>query len=162
MTGFVTIALLIVGSVVAVFSLYLLILAVAAFFYSSSRGPIAARARLVVLIPAHDEALTIAGSVGSLCAQSYPRALYDIVVVADNCSDETAKIAKAAGADDVLQRRTGGAVGKGKALRWSTDLILAADEPPDAFVIVDADFSSVGIRELRSGRRTSSSGCARS
>jgi cellulose synthase/poly-beta-1,6-N-acetylglucosamine synthase-like glycosyltransferase len=114
-------------------------LAVAAFFYSSSRGPVAARARLVVLIPAHNEALTIAGSVGSLCAQSYPRALYDIVVVADNCSDETAKIAKAAGADDVLQRRTGGAVGKGKALRWSTDLILAADEPPDAFVIVDAD-----------------------
>ncbi|HEX2703017.1 MAG TPA: glycosyltransferase family 2 protein [Solirubrobacteraceae bacterium] len=139
MTGFVTTALLVSGSVVAGFSLYLLVLAGSAFFYSPSRATVEARARLVVLIPAHDEALTIAGSVGSLCAQSYPRALYEIVVVADNCSDETAEIAKTAGADAVLQRRTGGAVGKGRALRWAIDSVLAGDEPPDALVIVDAD-----------------------
>jgi 1,2-diacylglycerol 3-beta-glucosyltransferase len=139
MTGFVTAALLASGSVVAAFSLYLLVLAVSAFFYSPSRGTGEARARLVVLIPAHDEALTIAGSVGSLCAQSYPRALYEIVVIADNCSDETAEIAKAAGADAVLERCTGGAAGKGRALRWASDAILAAEEPPDAVVIVDAD-----------------------
>jgi 1,2-diacylglycerol 3-beta-glucosyltransferase len=139
MTGFVTIALLIGGSVAAAFSLYLLVLAVSAFFHSPSRGTVEARARLVVLIPAHDEALTIAGSVGSLCSQSYPRGLYEIVVVADNCGDETAEIAHAAGADAVLQRHTGGAAGKGRALRWATDSILAADEPPDALVIVDAD-----------------------
>jgi cellulose synthase/poly-beta-1,6-N-acetylglucosamine synthase-like glycosyltransferase len=139
MTDFATTALSAGGSVVAVFSLYLLVLAGSAFFYSPSRRTVEARARLVVLIPAHDEALTIAGSVGSLCAQSYPRALYEIVVVADNCSDETAEIAKAAGADAVLERSTGGAVGKGRALRWAIDSILAADEPPDALVIIDAD-----------------------
>src|SRR5262249_20459179 len=55
--------------------------------------------RLVVLVPAHDEAELIGRCLGSLQDQTYPRDLYRIVVIADNCTDGTADLAAAAGAE---------------------------------------------------------------
>jgi cellulose synthase/poly-beta-1,6-N-acetylglucosamine synthase-like glycosyltransferase len=60
-------------------------------------------------------------------------------VIADNCTDATAAAATAAGADDVLIREEPDARGKGHALRWAMDRLLAADSAPAAFVVVDAD-----------------------
>ena len=54
-------------------------------------------ARVVALIPAHDEAEQIADTIASLRAQTYPVAR--IVVMADNCSDSTADVATSSGAD---------------------------------------------------------------
>lgn len=54
-----------------------------------------------VLIPAHNEADTIAGVVQACASQPYP--LDDIVVVADSCTDDTARIAREAGATRVLE-----------------------------------------------------------
>jgi glycosyltransferase involved in cell wall biosynthesis len=50
---------------------------------------------VVVLVPAHDEEALIARCVRSLFAQTYPRELIEIVVIADNCSDDTATEAAA-------------------------------------------------------------------
>ena len=52
---------------------------------------------VVALIPAHDEEEQIAATVRSLREQTYP--VDRILVVADNCSDRTAEVAAAAGAD---------------------------------------------------------------
>src|SRR5215831_19030846 len=104
------------GLLVAAAASYLLLLAIASF----RRQPVnvaGARTRLAVLVPAHDEEALIGRCVASLKAQTYPHTLYRIVVVADNCSDRTAAVAQAAGAD-VLERRDGRAQGKGHALRW--------------------------------------------
>jgi hypothetical protein len=133
------ILLALAGSVLAAFGLYLVLLALASFWYSQSIEGFSPRSRLVVLIPAHDEELLVARAVRSLLAQSYPRELFQIAVIADNCSDKTAEAALAAGADVVMVRDAPQARGKGRALQWAFDQLLWAAQPPDAIVSVDAD-----------------------
>jgi exopolysaccharide biosynthesis WecB/TagA/CpsF family protein len=91
---------------------------------------------LAVLVPAHDERDLIERCVMSLREQSHPAV--DLVVVADNCSDETAVKAERAGAR-VLVRTDADRTGKGHALRWAMDSILASRPDVDAIVVVDAD-----------------------
>jgi cellulose synthase/poly-beta-1,6-N-acetylglucosamine synthase-like glycosyltransferase len=90
-----------------------------------------------VIVPAHNEATGIATTISSLQQLDWPADRYRIVVVADNCTDETASIAQAAGAT-VLERRDSTRLGKGYALAhaftWSRSSGLA-----QAVVIVDAD-----------------------
>jgi 1,2-diacylglycerol 3-beta-glucosyltransferase len=133
------ILLALAGCVAAAFGLYLILLALASFWYSQSIAGFSPRSRLVVLIPAHDEELLVGRTVRSLLAQSYPRELFQIAVIADNCSDETAAIAAAAGADTVMVRDAPDARGKGRALQWAIDQLLSTQLPPDAIVSVDAD-----------------------
>ena len=75
--------------------------------------PAGRRPSVAVLIPAHDEALLIATTLRTLSAQlgSGDR----MIVIADNCSDDTAAIAAAAGAE-VIERRDRERRGKGYAL----------------------------------------------
>ena len=54
--------------------------------------------RFMAIIPAHNEEAVIANLVESLNNQSYPKELFDIYVIADNCTDMTKEIAKKAGA----------------------------------------------------------------
>ena len=131
--------LAITGCIAAAFALYLILLAVASFLYSQSIDGFSPRSRLVVLVPAHNEEMLVGRTVRSLRAQSYPRELFQIAVIADNCNDRTAAEAAAAGADIVMVRDAPTAGGKGRALRWAMDQILAAARPPDAIVSVDAD-----------------------
>jgi cellulose synthase/poly-beta-1,6-N-acetylglucosamine synthase-like glycosyltransferase len=94
--------------------------------------------RLTVLVPAHNEEGLVGRCVDSLIGQIYPAGLVRIVVIADNCADATADEAIAAGAR-VMVRTDPTHAGKGRALRWAMDVLLAAPDPPDGFVIVDAD-----------------------
>src|SRR5262245_47140683 len=54
--------------------------------------------RFVVLVPAHNEETTIATILASMTAQRYPESLFAVHVVADNCTDNTAEVARANGA----------------------------------------------------------------
>ncbi len=94
-------------------------------------------ARLLVVVPAHDEAPVIGATVASLRSCPYPADRVRILVVADNCADETAEVARRAGAE-VLVRDEPDRRGKGYALelaiRWASD-----DGWFDAVVVVDAD-----------------------
>jgi 1,2-diacylglycerol 3-beta-glucosyltransferase len=92
--------------------------------------------RFAVLIPAHDEELSLPATLRSLREVVYPGELLSVVVVADNCADNTANVARAAGAT-VLERTSRTERGKGYALRFGLDAILA--ERPDAVLILDAD-----------------------
>lgn len=131
--------LLAAGVVPALLGLYLLALAVASAGSRKAPSPRRPpRRRIAVLVPAHNEEALIARCVRSLRLQSYPRELVRILVVADNCTDATAAVAAAAGAE-VLVRRDERARGKGHALRWAMDRILAEPDPPDALAVVDAD-----------------------
>jgi 1,2-diacylglycerol 3-beta-glucosyltransferase len=127
---------------------YLVALAVASIGFRGAAADDDSRAsrfRLTVLIPAHDEEILVERCVRSLIAQSYPAELRRVVVVADNCTDATASVARAAGAE-VMVRLDPAARGKGQALRWAMDRLLAEAEPPDGVVVVDAD--SVADRQL--------------
>lgn len=125
------------GCVVAADGLYLLLLAVAALWHRPE-PPGNPSSLITVLVPAYNEADYIERCVRSLRQQEYPRDRYSIVVVADNCTDATAALAAAAGAE-VLEREEPGARGKGQALRWAMDRVLARDPAPDAIAVVDAD-----------------------
>jgi 1,2-diacylglycerol 3-beta-glucosyltransferase len=141
------IVLVAAGLPVAGAGAYLLVLAAASF--RRSRGPAPRPARpeplLAVLVPAHDEEPIVGRCVASLRDQTHPAARTRLVVIADNCTDRTAQVAMAAGAE-VVERTDDRRGGKGHALRWAMDRLLAAPEPPDAVVVVDAD--SVADREL--------------
>jgi 1,2-diacylglycerol 3-beta-glucosyltransferase len=91
--------------------------------------------RFRIVVPAHNEAPGIEQSVKNLLAVDYPRELFDVLVVADNCSDDTAARAQAAGAT-VLVRQDQELRGKGYALKYAFEQ-LPADV--DAVVVVDAD-----------------------
>jgi cellulose synthase/poly-beta-1,6-N-acetylglucosamine synthase-like glycosyltransferase len=95
------------------------------------------RTRFAVVVPAHDEAAGIAGTVESLLAIDYPRELLEVVVVADNCSDDTADRARKAGAR-VFERSDQTKRGKGFALAYAFEKLLAEGRT-DAVVVVDAD-----------------------
>lgn len=93
--------------------------------------------RMVVVVPAHDEEAGIAQTVRSLLAVEYPAAAFRVLVVADNCLDRTADVARLAGAE-VLARNDTERRGKGYALRFAFDRIVL--EPwAEAVVVVDAD-----------------------
>lgn len=87
-----------------------------------------------VLIPAHDEEAGIAHTVRNIREQLVPGDR--VLVVADNCTDGTADIARHAGAE-VIERFDSGRRGKGFALDYG--LKHLAPNPPDVVAIVDAD-----------------------
>ena len=90
-----------------------------------------------IIVPAHDEAAGIGRTISSLKALDWPREQYRIVVVADNCTDATAAVARDAGTT-VLERRDAVLRGKGYALAHAFDW-SRADGHADAVVVVDAD-----------------------
>lgn len=92
-------------------------------------------ARAAVLIPAHNEAGGIAATLAAL-AEVAPQGTR-VLVVADNCTDETAAVARKAGAE-VIERHDAQHRGKGYALAFGRDH-LAEDAPPAVVVVLDAD-----------------------
>jgi 1,2-diacylglycerol 3-beta-glucosyltransferase len=121
-------------------SIYWMALAISAI--RSSQKPETAgqepRNKFAIVIPAHNEENVIDVTVSTLLKQSYPRELYNIFVVADFCSDQTAQKAQNAGAT-VLERNDGERGGKGGALSWAFGQIFSVADDYDAFVIFDAD-----------------------
>ncbi len=92
------------------------------------------RPRIAVVIPAHDESLTVAAAVRNV--KSALSRNDRIVVVADNCQDNTATLARQAGAE-VVERVDPHKRGKGYALDFGIQHLKS--DPPDVVVIVDAD-----------------------
>ena len=94
--------------------------------------------RFMAIIPAHNEEAVVGNLIESLKNQTYNKDLYDIYVIADNCTDNTAKIAKEAGAI-VYERFDETKKTKGYALNWFLQQKIAEDAPYDAFFVFDAD-----------------------
>lgn len=101
------------------------------------RGAPSACGKLAVVVPAHDEEDGIADCVRSLLACEVPPNGARVVVIADNCTDHTADVAYAHGAE-VLVRSDLERRGKGYALEVAFDHVLA-DPEVEAVLVVDAD-----------------------
>jgi 1,2-diacylglycerol 3-beta-glucosyltransferase len=119
-------------------SAHLVALLAAAIVGSRRSGPEAFdQLTFAVVVPAHDEETQIAATVRSIQASGYPAAKRRIVVVADNCRDRTAGVARSAGVE-VWERRDPSHRGKGYALDWAFSR-LVEDGAIDAVCVVDAD-----------------------
>ena len=94
--------------------------------------------KFMAIIPAHNEETVIKSLVDSLMNQDYPKDLYDVYVIADNCDDATAEIAKSAGAI-VYKRFDEKNKTKGYALNWFLQQKIEENADYDAFLVFDAD-----------------------
>ena len=79
-------------------SAYLAVLTLLSWRLTPPRAVAEAATRFAIVVPAHNEAAVIERTVASLLQVEWPKALYRVIVVADNCTDTTADIAAAAGA----------------------------------------------------------------
>ena len=125
--------------IITIFWLYQLIISVCSLINLKDKPIIENKEnRFMAIIPAHNEETVVANLVQSLKNQDYPKELYDIYVIADNCTDATAKVAKEAGAI-VYQRFDPEHKTKGYALQWFLQQKIKEDAPYDAFCVFDAD-----------------------
>lgn len=92
------------------------------------------RPRVAVLVPAHNETSGIAHTLNTLLPQLTDQDR--LVVIADNCDDDTAIVARRSGAT-VIERQEPEQKGKGYALEYGLRFIAKA--PPEVLIIVDAD-----------------------
>lgn len=84
--------------------------------------------RYAIVISARNEESVIGQLIASIKAQNYPAELIDIFVIADNCTDGTARVAREEGAL-VYERSNTEQVGKGYALDWMFDIIQRGTMP---------------------------------
>lgn len=94
--------------------------------------------KFMAIIPAHNEQEVIGNLIESLKRQNYDKDLYDIYVIADNCTDNTAKIAQDMGAI-VYKRFSSTEKTKGAALNWFLQQKIKENADYDALFVFDAD-----------------------
>lgn len=135
----------VVQSIIAVFTNVVLIISMYSLFLSffgiirfKPKTKVEPKKSFALIVAAHNEEMVIQDIVNSLNIVDYPKELYDIFVIADNCTDKTAARSKAAGAL-VYERFNKTKRGKGYALEWMFDKIFKLDKKYDAVVIFDAD-----------------------
>lgn len=115
-------------------SAFLALEVAASFTVRRTPTPTETRGRIGVVIPAHNEGDGVAATVAAVRKQ-----LTDvdrIIVVADNCTDDTADQARPAGAV-AIERNDLARCGKGYALQFGVDHLRG--DPPDTVIFVDAD-----------------------
>ena len=93
--------------------------------------------RFDVLVPAHNESAGIVRTIDNLKTLDWPQDRYRLIVIADNCDDDTAERARSAGAV-VIERTDSSLRGKGHALAFAFARSIEQSWA-DAVVVVDAD-----------------------
>lgn len=121
-----------------IISVYYLVLSFFGLIKFKNRKQNEPKKSFALLVAAHNEEAVIKDIIHSLLRVDYPRELYDIFVIADNCTDNTAAIARGNGAI-VCERVNKEKRGKGYALEWMFDKIFKMEKKYDAVVIFDAD-----------------------
>ena len=122
----------------ALVTAYIVLITIGAWLYRRRFATPLKLFKIAIIVPAHNEQDGIGRTLDDLLALDYPRNLYDIYVVADNCSDSTAAVAAERGAF-VRERRDLANRGKGQALDWLLRTCKAELEQYDLIAFVDAD-----------------------
>lgn len=128
----------IAGGYLAVISIYMLLIAIGAWFYRPPRATVQLQPRIAVLVPAHNEAAGIGTTILDMMAVEYPADKVTVFIIADNCTDETAAVAREAGAT-VAERFDDANRGKGHALDWFLSVHKDALAEYDLIAFIDAD-----------------------
>ena len=109
--------LLILGAYLSFYALYsILLLGINFFIPEKSLKKEEDKVRFVAIIPAHNEELFINRTLNSFREQNYPTDLFQVIVVADNCTDNTTKCITGDNIE-VLERYSKTDVGKGYAIQ---------------------------------------------
>jgi cellulose synthase/poly-beta-1,6-N-acetylglucosamine synthase-like glycosyltransferase len=124
--------------IIVFFTLYYFIIAFFGIWRKKEKKIMTPKNSFAVIVAAHNEEQVIGQLVENLHVLKYPKELYDIFVVADNCKDNTADIAREAGAI-VYERFSLEQRGKGYAMEWMFAKLFKLERNYDSVVIFDAD-----------------------
>lgn len=126
--------------------LYLCVVSVSAVFQTKKwqtflAAPINVEAlsTFAILIPAHNEEGILRTLLDNLSELDYPKDHYTVCVIADNCTDRTAELARATDWVKVYERFDESKRGKGYALNWMWQTLEEQQLTFDAYIILDAD-----------------------
>ncbi|NFD78701.1 glycosyltransferase [Clostridium botulinum] len=119
-------------------SMYYLIISLFGIYRKKNNKNIGDKTKFALIVAAHNEELVIGNIIESLKMMDYDKKLYDIFVIADNCTDKTAEIARKKGAI-VRERFDKKRRGKGYALEWMFNIIFKMEKKYDAIAVFDAD-----------------------
>ncbi len=126
-------------SIITIFWLYQIIISLCSLIKLKDKPfKVNKNHKFMAIIPAHNEEMVVGSLVESLKNQTYDKDLYDIYVIADNCTDNTAKVAEEAGAI-VYKRFDSVNKTKGFALNWFLKQKIDEQADYDAFFVFDAD-----------------------
>lgn len=124
--------------VVCIITIYYLFISLFGIWRRKDKREVKPEKRFALIVAAHNEEAVICDIIESLKNLDYPKELYDIFVIADNCNDKTFIKAKGKGAI-VYKRTNKEKVGKGYALEWMFEKIFKLHKKYDAIAIFDAD-----------------------
>jgi len=124
--------------IIIFFTIYYFILAFFGFWRRKKYNTVPSEKKFAVIVAAHNEEQVIVQLMENLLVLNYPREFYDIFVVADNCNDRTAQLARDAGAI-VYERFNLEQRGKGYAMEWIFAKLFRLKRQYDAIVVFDAD-----------------------
>lgn len=128
----------VLSNIVFVISMYYLCISFFGFYRKKEKESFEPKKSFALIVAAHNEELVIQDIIHSLKRLDYPKELYDIFVIADNCTDNTASKSRAEGAL-VYERSHKTKRGKGYALEWMFDKIFKLEKKYDGIVVFDAD-----------------------
>lgn len=99
------------------------------------------KSRFLVLVPAHNEETVIRDIIENLQHMEYPKELYDFYVIADNCTDRTADVARQMGANviETFKEDADSPTGKPIAIKKALDQLAGYENQYDLMMIFDAD-----------------------
>lgn len=130
--------LMIFQEVVYIVTMYYLVLSFFGIVKRKDNKHFDPQKKFALIVAAHDEEPVVQDIIMSLKRLDYPKELYDIFVIADNCTDKTAEKAREKGAL-VYERFDKDKRGKGYALEWMFNKLFKMDKKYDAVIIFDAD-----------------------
>ena len=120
------------------FTLYFFVIGFCGMWRRKEKKITTPRKTFALVVAAHNEHAVIGELVENLQQLNYPKDMYDIYVIADNCMDDTAEIAAKAGA--LVHVRTHPTKkSKGYALDWMFDRLFKMEKQYDAICVFDAD-----------------------
>lgn len=124
--------------IIVFYTLYYFTIGFFGIWHTKEKKILTPRKTFAIIIAAHNEQEVIGQLVENLGVLRYPRHMYDIFVIADNCTDKTAEVAAKAGA--IVHERTNPTErGKGYAMEWMFDRLFKMERKYDGVVIFDAD-----------------------
>ena len=127
-----------IQAMIAFFSVYYFVLACFGFWKKKEKKNFQPKHTFAIVVSAHNEESVIGQLVENLHVLRYPKELYDIFIIADNCTDATAKVAREYGA--IVHERFDKEIrGKGFAMEWMFARLFKMKRQYDAVVVFDAD-----------------------
>lgn len=124
--------------ILAVIAVYQFAFSLFGLVRKKRKGHAAPEKSFAILVAAHNEEQVVGALMENLKQLDYPKELYDVFVICDNCTDKTADIVRAHGMN-ACERTNPNLRGKGYAIEWMLKELWAMPRQYDAIVMFDAD-----------------------